>query len=290
LWLKQLRVSSRLRQGVSTLVSRPMPGPTSSTTYAGLVASRYDEQIFYNVSGPLVQWQLAHVVDKLNLQPGHHLVDIGGGTGGFTHELARHLVLAGDATPSVTLVEPSAEMIAQASKRSEPSLTVVHTDVSTFLKDKIECDRVLLKEVVHHFPETERNHVFKNIFGMLSPGGKVLVITRPALLTGFPFPDFFLRYWAENQPTPESYEAHIREAGFEVCNDAPESFPLRIARAVWYRMLRERFWSWLSYFSDEQIEAGVEELELRYPGADDFEFVERVHFIVGTKVATDKPM
>jgi len=270
------------------------------------VASHYDEHIFYNVEGPLVQWQLDVAFKKLDLQPGLRLVDIGGGTGGFTHELAKRLVAAGDKTPLVTLVEPSPEMLAKAEQRKEPSLECVLGDGLSFCSSISKAgektgaapaetqpaaavDRVMLKEVVHHIPEAERDETFRRLYEALSPGGRIVIITRPTIVTHYPFPKFFLDYWAENQPTPESYEDILRKAGLEVAKAETESFPLRIKRDVWFRMLHQRFWSWLHQYSDDQINAGIKELEekFQFPEGenDDFCFPEKMVFVIGTKPA-----
>lgn len=243
---------------------------------------RYDSQVFYDVSGPLVQWQLSRTMAELDITPRCRLVDIGGGTGGFTHELAKRMAIEGS-EPQVMLVEPAEEMIAQAKTRANPALKPLHGDVETFLATDEKCDRVMFKEVVHHIPTSERDRVFSGLYKRLPPGGRVLIITRPSILGDHPFPDFFLKYWAENQPTPESYEEHLRQAGFEVVSRPPEGFPLCITKEVWYRMLRDKFWSWLAQFSDEKIEEGIAELEKRYPDTEEFNFEEKLNFIVGTK-------
>jgi len=148
-------------------------------------------------------------------------------------------------------------------------------------------DRVMLKEVVHHIPEAERDETFRRLYEALSPGGRIVIITRPSIVTHYPFPKFFLDYWAENQPTPESYEDILRKAGLEVAIAETESFPLRIKRDVWFRMLHQRFWSWLHQYSDDQINAGIKELEEKFQVLegenDDFCFPEKMVFVIGTK-------
>jgi len=286
-----------------------MPKATSDVTHSSHyadVASHYDEHVFYKIDGPLVQWQLDVTYKKLDLQPGLRLVDIGGGTGGFTHELARRLSAAGDKCPSVTLVEPSDEMLDKARKRQDPPLEVFSGDGLAFCaaasrtddseessseaakKQKTaSCDRVLLKEVVHHIPVADREETFKRLYEKLSPGGRVVIVTRPADVSYYPFPNFFVKYWKEHQPCPEGFEELMKKAGFQDVATASDSFPLRIKRPVWFRMLHQRFWSWLALFPDEDINRGIEELEKRFPVANggdaDFCFDEKMLFIVGTK-------
>ena len=47
--------------------------------------------------------------------------------------------------------------------------------------------------------------------------------------------------------------------------------------------MRNRFWSTFSYFTDEQLEAGVREVDEANAGADVLEFEERMTFITADK-------
>ena len=39
-----------------------------------------------------------------------------------------------------------------------------------------------------------------------------------------------------------------------------ERFPMEVQRDVWFRMIRDRFWSTFSPFSEAQLELGIKEL------------------------------
>ena len=47
--------------------------------------------------------------------------------------------------------------------------------------------------------------------------------------------------------------------------------------------MRNRFWSTFSYFSDEQLEAGIAEVDAAHAGVEVLEFEERMTFITATK-------
>eukprot|EP00927_Polykrikos_kofoidii_P002291 TRINITY_DN10882_c0_g2_i4.p1 TRINITY_DN10882_c0_g2~~TRINITY_DN10882_c0_g2_i4.p1 ORF type:complete len:270 (-),score=48.93 TRINITY_DN10882_c0_g2_i4:61-870(-) len=253
------------------------------------IGGHYNKAVFYDVEGAYVQWQVEQVSRKLELSPGTNIIDIGAGTGGFTHQLVKKLVAMGDLEPSVVAVEPSGSMLAQARVLPEPRPSLMQADIKEIISSDIKCDVILLKEVVHHFPLEDRPAIASGLFDMLLPNGRVLIVTRPAKLVDYPFPEFFLEYWEKNQPNPELYEMLLRDAGFEVVSEAPEKFPLRLSKTCWHEMLRNRFWSWLAHFSDDEIDKGIEELKSRFPGDDeDYMFSEQLIFIVGKKVVAAK--
>ena len=47
--------------------------------------------------------------------------------------------------------------------------------------------------------------------------------------------------------------------------------------------MRNRFWSTFSYFSDEQLEAGIAEVDAAHDSVEVLEFEERMVFITATK-------
>ena len=47
--------------------------------------------------------------------------------------------------------------------------------------------------------------------------------------------------------------------------------------------MRNRFWSTFSYFTDDQIEAGIREVDEANAGKDVLEFEERMTFITAAK-------
>ena len=40
--------------------------------------------------------------------------------------------------------------------------------------------------------------------------------------------------------------------------------PCKLEKARWFKMVRARFWSTFSHFSDEELEQGIAELDLKF--------------------------
>jgi len=248
-------------------------------------AKLYDKQVFYDVKGPLVQWQMEQVLSKLSLSSSTRLADIGGGTGIFTLELVQR------SGCSAVLVEPAPEMIKQAEEREGGAgMKCICDSVQGFLASCKESnekfDRMLLKEMAHHIPEEERAEAFTGLANLLAPGGRLLILTRPHS------PDYPLfadarTEWQKDTPATfhPGLEDALRAAGLKV-ETKPEAFPMALPKSVWYDMVRQKFWSCFSNLSDEQLEAGIKELEDGGAAAkDEFEFKEVELFIVATKPA-----
>lgn len=246
-------------------------------------AKLYDKQVFYDSKGPLVQWQLEKVLSKLSLSSSTRLADIGGGTGIFTKELVDK------SGCSAVLVEPAPEMIKQAEEREGGAgMKCVCASVQDFLTscagDKEKFDRLLLKEMAHHIPEEERKSSFEGLADLLEPGGKLLILTRPH---DPDYPLFAASRLEWQKDTPASFhpglEDALRAAGLKV-ETTSEAFPMALPKKVWYDMIRQKFWSCFSNLSDEQLEAGIKELEDQgAAGKEEFTFKEVELFIMATK-------
>eukprot|EP00927_Polykrikos_kofoidii_P002288 TRINITY_DN10882_c0_g2_i1.p1 TRINITY_DN10882_c0_g2~~TRINITY_DN10882_c0_g2_i1.p1 ORF type:complete len:269 (-),score=53.42 TRINITY_DN10882_c0_g2_i1:61-867(-) len=252
------------------------------------IGGHYNKAVFYDVEGAYVQWQVEQVSRKLELSPGTNIIDIGAGTGAFTHQLVKKLVAMGDCKPSAVAVEPSGSMLAQARVFPEPRPSLMQADIQELISSDLQGDAILLKEVLHHFLPEDMPAIASGLFDMLLPDGRILIVTRPAKLVDYPFPEFFLEYWENHQPNPELFEMLLRDAGFEVVSEVPEKFPLRLSKTCWHEMLRNKFWSWLAFFSEDEIEKGIQELESRFPEDEDYNFSEQLIFIVGKKVVAAK--
>lgn len=246
-------------------------------------AKLYDKQVFYDLKGPLVQWQLEQVLSKLSLGAGTRLVDIGGGTGIFTLELVQR------SGCSAVLVEPAPEMIKQAEEREGGAgMRCVCDSLQGFLASSSgsdeRFDRVMLKEVAHHIPEDERTEAFTGLAALLEPGGKLLILTRPHN-PDYPLFTAARAEWQKDTPAAfhPSLEDALRAAGLQV-ETTPEAFPMALPKSVWYDMVRQKFWSCFANLSDEQLEAGIAELEEKGAASqEEFNFKEVELFIVATK-------
>lgn len=189
------------------------------------------------------------------------LADVGAGTGNFTAALARAARLS---TPPLC-VDFSEDMLALARRSQYPPLETLCLDAVAFSRvspSERAYDRLLLKEVVHHIPEPEVAPMFAGFFAQLRPGGVCCVVTRPQEVD-YPLFGAARAVWRENQPPAALYVAAMERAGFRVAQ-REAVFPATLPKPRWLRMVRSRFWSTFSHFSDEELEAGIREIEAEY--------------------------
>jgi len=214
---------------------------------------------------------IQHIINDLSLTPNDILADVGGGTGTFTSRLMDEIGLQ-----KAYCIEPSSTMCDEASKLK--NITSLCSDAHGFLAQHIPFTKILLKEVIYHIPKTEL--YWKNVYGAMPHGGKLLIITRPQKIA-FPFFAAAKEAFARNQPPYKLIESQLRKCGFEVAT-IQRSHTFTLPKESWYEMLRHRFMSDLSIFSDKEIEAGIVEIEQIYP-EETINIIDNLIFITATK-------
>ncbi len=213
----------------------------------------------------------SHIMADLALTSTDTLVDIGGGTGIFTSRLAHEADLQ-----CAYCIEPSPAMCDEASKLD--NIRAICTDASGFCTLNLPYTKLLLKEVIHHI--RDREEFWKNIHHQLPPTGKLLIITRPQHIA-FPFFDAAKEAFAANQPPHDVLVSELQKGGFSVETQC-RSHTFTLPKQQWYLMLRHRFMSDLSHFSDQEIEEGIDEIEKKYP-ENHLTIVDNLIFITATK-------
>lgn len=221
------------------------------------------------------QWLVERVLQSLQLTPDSRLAVIGCGNGEFAACLAKqahlqHVVWAADA---------SNDMVTLA--RKYPCLQVQHADVIPFAQANLHYDRCLLKEVIHLLPPEELKPLYRGIYQQLHAGGVVLTVTRPQEVD-YPFFAEALARWQKLQPPWQRFVELQKELGFEV-KSSELIYPVHLAKAEWVAMLRHRYWSNLVGFSEEELEAGIVEVEQRFARQSVLSFEDRLIFLQGQK-------
>ena len=259
-----------MRRALTLITKR---GMAATKTHYDRVAASYHDAYFY--SDAYEMWQRDEVLRRLQLQPHHRVADIGGGTGRFVGLLKDAAGLA--TTP--TCVDPSGAMLARATKATS-DLRYVQSDARSYVDGlpPKALDRVLLKEVVHHFADDELASICAGLHKSLDRNGRVVVCTRPRDDVEYPFFEAARKVWRAAQPSADHFVAAFRRAGFECAVDVA-AYPAVIDREVWLGMMRNRFWSTFAGFSDGELEAGVAEVAAAHPPGP-IAFEERVVFIV----------
>ena len=279
--------------------------------YTSHSADSYESAFFYE-AGAYTKHVQRLVQDRLRLhdiqQIGDHtkdlsdppkrrrprrLLDIGGGTGNFT----RMLLEGTNNLVEAIVVDPFLEH----AMTDEEGLKFVQEPAEDFLlQDKVtwwkqDYDQVLLKEVVHHFAEQDRMGIFRGMYQGLTPTTSklsypsILIITRPQIEIDYPLWEEARQVWAKNQVSLEELTKELKHAGFTNISHSLEPYACAIALSRWQSMVRNRFWSTFSNFSDEELRDACQRMAKDYQDRIDSEgiihFEDRLLFITACKQA-----
>jgi Methyltransferase domain len=234
----------------------------------------------------------------------NRLLDIGGGTGNFTK-----LIVEGSNVHPI-IVDPFLEQSSSIISINDTNSTSVGSDPIilsssniTFIKETAESffidnnnnnisdvdetmitddsqknswrqnyDYVLLKEVAHHFHESDRVSIFRGIYNGMNPTAdttstydkslpaSLVLMTRPKYDIDYPLWDDAKQVWAMNQPSSEQFISELTLAGFTNIMQSIESYPCSIPIERWLHMIKSRFWSTFSNFSDLELERACQQI------------------------------
>lgn len=130
------------------------------------------------------------VVDALALEPGHHVLELGCGTGAMT----RRMLDRGARVTAVDLAEP---MLERARARAPEASFVVHDVLTLDLGETV--DAVLLAFVLHEMDADTRAGALATARRHLAPGGR-LVVLEFADAAPFPIGPVFRAYLKVAEP------------------------------------------------------------------------------------------
>ena len=138
-------------------------------------------------------------------------------------------------------------------------------DETTFIESEtLRYDKMLLKEVIHHIDARNLSKFLNAVSSQISPDvGMLLTITRMPSAAHYPFFPLAEKVWAENSGNSHAdYVTLLEEAGFTVTMEVLD-YQVVMDQAVWFGMIRNRFWSTFSAMSDSEIEEGLVHLQSR---------------------------
>jgi ubiquinone/menaquinone biosynthesis C-methylase UbiE len=165
-WLFPLKLIARLAHRFGT--STPCPAALS-----------------WLVHNPLRRRYMRPVLDRVGIQPGECVLELGPGPGAFTLDAAQRAGPEGQ----IIAVDIQPEMITQLEKRvREANLTNVETHVASAYELPLEnesIDRAFLVTVLPEVPD--QNRALSELRRVLKPGGQ-LSITEEFIDPDYPFP------------------------------------------------------------------------------------------------------
>ncbi len=235
------------------------------------LADDYDTYLHY--SGEFVRSLTQKMVAMLDLQPDDVFVDLGGGTGMYSLDIVRQVPLR----HRVVLVDPFPEMLAMVPE-GEPVDTVA-MDGLQFSERPGRYDKILIKEAVHHIEDRPR--LFRNVFDRLNPGGALLLVHVPPELD-YPLFDAALERSLNWHADPDELARQMKDAGFLVERDSLD-FEHEMPKEQYFDMVRACYMSLLTSFSDEELAAGLKEMERKWADIEILKFNDHFDYIAGYK-------
>ena len=236
--------------------------------YENHTASSFESAYFYS-HGDYVR-HVRNVVQSGLVLPEKSdrlLLDVGGGTGNFT----RMLVDDCDKLRAV-VVEPFLE---KSPECDDDKLQFVKASAESFTTDsnnkgcwwRKSYHQVLLKEVIHHIDPDARARLYESIRCDLSKASakenseypQILIVTRPQAAIDYPFWPEAKKVWMENRPSIDELKQELSDAGYHVSHKI-EKYDCKVALKQWQQMVKDRFWSMMSHFTDDELEEGCRRL------------------------------
>jgi 2-polyprenyl-3-methyl-5-hydroxy-6-metoxy-1,4-benzoquinol methylase len=224
-----------------------------------------------------VAWMSDGIGNRLRVRTGERVADVGAGTGLFL----RTLGAAVTADNPLVCIDPSGPMLAELP--DDPRLTPLQATAEQVASREValpyaQLDAILIKEAIHHVSDVPAT--VHGLAGLLAPGGRFLVVTLPPLLN-YPLFDAALERFTKNQPEPSAIAEDMAEAGLEV-DLSYGDYPVRVTREHYLELVRRRWMSVLSTFSDQELAAGVEEIRHRHPEPT-LQFTDRFALVSGVR-------
>ena len=150
-----------------------MPSPRSKVEVGPTGACHYD--LFMNViSLGYYPYLIKRVVDKMDIQPGQSILDLGSGTGRNDCFIAQKVGLEG----SILGLDISKEMLSLSRKRcqSYPNVEFREQRIETPLTYQDEFDKVFTSFVLHGFEDAQKVGIISNAYQALKSGGAFYIL------------------------------------------------------------------------------------------------------------------
>lgn len=235
------------------------------------LADNYDSYLHY--SGAFIRTLTRKMIAMLDLRPDDAFVDLGGGTGMYSLDILKQVPLR----HPVTLVDAFPEMLAKVPDGAP--VDTVAMDGLRFSERPGRYDKILIKEAVHHIDDRPR--LFRNLFDRLNPGGILLLVHVPPELD-YPLFEAALERSLTWHADPDELARQMQDAGFVVARDSVD-IAHEMPKQQYFDMVRARYMSLLTSFPEEELAAGLKEMERKWADTEVLSFNDHFDYIAGHK-------
>ena len=232
------------------------------------LAERYDELL--RCSPDFVPLHARRMVQQLELSPDDRLVDLGSGPAIYSSAILEVQPLR----QPIIGVDPFPEML----ERIPDDLPInrVQADAVSFSDRPGTYDKVLIKEAIHHVDG--KRTLFLNLAERLTDGGILLLVHVNPHRVAYPLFDSALERCRESFADPDELVELLSDAGFTVERDL-FVYEHRVPTERYLEMVEHRYMSVLTSFSDEELQAGIEEMRRRHGDKALLEFPESFDYL-----------
>jgi len=235
------------------------------------LANKYDEFLYY--SPEFVRALTAQMIEKLQLVPSDTLADIGCGTGMYSIDILKQVKLENP----VIGVDPYREMLEQIP--AESLIVPIVEDALAFSRRDGAYNKVLVKETIHHVADIPE--FFANIYRSLPPRGIMLLVHVPPNVQ-YPLFEAALARCLNWHADPNVLVDQLEVAGFDVERDTLD-YQHALPKEHYFDMVRNRYMSVLTSFSDHELQAGLEEIGEKYRDQSALEFADHFDYLTAVK-------
>jgi len=152
------------------------------------------------------------LIERLGIEPGHVVIDLGCGTGSFARAAAQH----GARVRAVDLSRAMIDFVRDVSARDDASaLEVEHAGFLTFAAPPHSIDYVITRFALHHLPDFWKQVALVRVHEALDPAGRLYL--RDVVFS-FEAPAFepSIESWVKRMPAAsgfsrDEFETHVRE-------------------------------------------------------------------------------